>query len=258
MKVFSRLKNHREAGSSNGVPAEMSLLEHLEELRARLIKVALAFGAACVVAWFVYDPLLAALTRPLKSLPAAEEFTRGRLITMAPTEAFFVRLKITAFSGFFLALPVILWQLWRFVTPGLYSHEKRYVVPFVLVSMGLFAAGIWLAYVTLPQALKVLAAFAGSELVLIPRASEYLSFLMLLMMAFGFSFEFPVVLLGLVMAGVLTSDSLHRGRRMAWVIIVVAAAVITPTTDPITMLLLAIPMALLYEGTVLGARMLKK
>lgn len=236
----------------------MTLIEHLEELRSRLFKVTLAFGVGCIVAWFVYDPLLAALTEPLKDLPAAGEFTSGKLITMAPTEAFFVRLKITAFSAFFLALPVILWQLWRFVTPGLHSHEKRYVIPFVLVSMALFASGIWLAFVTLPQALSVLSGFAGEELVLVPRASDYLSFLMVLMMAFGFSFEFPVVLLGLVMAGVLSSDSLRKARQTAWVIIVIASAVITPTTDPITMLLLAVPMALLYEGTILASRLLKK
>lgn len=223
-----------------------------------MFKIAIAFCVACLAAWFLYDPLLGALTRPLKNLPAAEEFTQGRLITMAPTEAFFVRLKITAFSGFFLSLPVILWQLWRFVTPGLYSHEKRYVVPFVFVSMALFGAGVWLAFVTLPQALRVLAGFAGDEMVLVPRASDYLSFLMLLMVAFGLSFEFPVVLLGLVMAGVISTDSLRKSRQVAWVIIVIVAAVITPTTDPITMLLLAVPLALLYETTVLAARLLKK
>lgn len=258
MKVFSRAKKTPRTSLRRDIGSEMTLIEHLEELRSRLFKVMLAFGIGCVVAWFIYDPLLSALTRPLKSLDVADEFSRGKLITMAPTEAFFVRLKITAFTGFFLSLPVILWQLWRFVTPGLYNHEKRYAIPFVLVSLALFAGGVWLAFVTLPQALRVLSSFAGDDLILVPRASDYLSFLMLLMVAFGFSFEFPVVLLGLVMVGVLTSESLRRARQTAWIIIVITSALITPTTDPITMLLLAVPMALLYEGTVLAARLMKK
>lgn len=245
-------------GAPGGLSGEMSLIEHLSELRSRLFKVVLAFAIACVVGWFLYNPLLRALTRPLADLPHSQQLTRGKLIVLAPTEAFFVRLKITAFTALVISLPVILWQLWRFVTPGLYAHEKRFAIPFVFASVALFAAGVWLAFATLPQAMKVLVSFAGESLVLQARASDYLSFVLILMAGFGFSFEFPVVLLGLVMAGVISPAGLRRARQPAWVIILIAAAVITPTTDPITMLLLAIPMILLYEGTLLAARFLKK
>jgi len=234
-------------------------MDHLEELRSRLFKIVLAFVLGSVVAWFVYDPILAVLTKPLKGLPGAGEvISRGKLVVLAPTEAFFIRVKITAFAGFVVALPVILWQLWRFVTPGLHRKEKRYVVPFVFVSLALFAAGIWLALFSLPKALQLLTSFGGKDVVLVPRASEYLSFMMLMIAAFGISFEFPIVLIGLTMAGVLTSRSLRNGRQAAWVIILIVAAVITPTTDPITMLLMAVPMLFLYEGTILTARLMKK
>ena len=153
---------------------------------------------------------------------------------------------------------VILWQLWRFVTPGLHKHEKRYALPFVLVSMVLFALGVSVAFASLPKALEVLAGFAGNELVLLPRAADYLSFVLLLIMAFGVSFELPVALLGLTVVGVLSSDKLRRWRRMAWLMILVVAAVITPTQDPITLAMMSLPLGLLFEGTVVTARLMKK
>jgi len=234
-------------------------MDHLEELRSRLFKIVVAFVLGSVIAWFLYNPILAVLTKPLKGLPGAGEvISRGKLVVLAPTEAFFIRVKITAFAGFVVALPVILWQLWRFVTPGLHRKEKRYAIPFVFVSLALFAAGIWLALFSLPKALQLLTSFGGKDIVLVPRASEYLSFMMLMIAAFGISFEFPIVLIGLVMAGVLTAKSLRKGRQTAWIIILIVSAVITPTTDPITMLLMAVPMLFLYEATILTARLMKK
>ena len=245
--------------SARNPAAEMGLMEHLEELRDRLIKVAIAFALACLVAWFLYRPILEFLIQPLTRLPEADQILRkGQLIYSAPTEAFFIRLKVTAFSAFVMTLPVILWQLWRFVTPGLHPHEKRYAVPFIVVSLGLFIAGILLAFYTLPKALEVLTGFAGQELVLLPRASDYLSFVLVLIAGFGLAFEFPVVLIALVLVGVLSTAALRKGRRMAWVILLIAAAVITPTQDPITLAMMAVPLGLLYEATILTARLLKK
>ncbi len=150
----------------------MSLVEHLEELRTRLFKVVLAYAVACLVAWFFYSDILELLIRPLAKLPVADQILRdGELIYTAPTEAFFIRLKVTAFAGFALSLPVMLWQAWRFVTPGLHPHEKRYAVPFIVASMALFAVGILTAFASLPKALDVLTSFAGTELVLLPRAA---------------------------------------------------------------------------------------
>ncbi|CAN5876342.1 twin-arginine translocase subunit TatC [soil metagenome] len=237
---------------------EMSLLEHLSELRGRLFKIVAAYAIAAVGAWLAYPAILQVLIAPLAKLPVANQILEGgQLIYTAPTEAFIVRLKVTAFAALILALPVILWQLWRFITPGLSSNEKRYALPFVFVSMLLFALGVALAFASLPTALAVLASFAGTELVLLPRATDYLSFVMLLIAAFGFSFEFPIVLLGLTLAGVLSSQQLRKARRVAWVIILIVAAVITPTQDPITLMIMAVPLGLLYEATVLAARLMK-
>lgn len=257
MKLFVRGGGGPGPSASGG--QEMSLMEHLEELRARLFKIVLAYVLACAAAWFLHSVVLGMLVKPLERLPVADQIMRGgRLIYTAPTEAFFIRLKVTAFTGMVFALPVILWQLWRFVTPGLYSHERRYALSFVITSLLLFALGVTVAFASLPKALEVLAGFAGSEMVLLPKARDYLSFVLLLIAAFGFSFEFPIVLLGLTMAGVLTSAKLRKGRRAAWVVILIVAAVITPTQDPITLMLMSVPLGLLYEGTVVAARLMKR
>ena len=259
MRVFAPAGGLR-ASSAAIVPAsEMSLMGHLEELRGRLFKMVVAYAVASTVAWFLYEHLLRLLISPLARLSAADQILRnGQLIYTAPTEAFLVRLKVVAFAGLVMALPVVLWQLWRFVTPGLHKHEKRYALPFVLVSMVLFALGVSVAFASLPKALEVLAGFAGDELVLLPKAADYLSFVLLLIMAFGVSFEFPIALLGLTIVGVLSSDKLRKWRRTAWVIILVVAAVITPTQDPITLAMMSLPLGLLFEGTVVTARLMKK
>ncbi len=250
----------RSAPVQERIPApEMTLMGHLEELRSRLFKIVVAYAVASTAAWFLYEHLLRLLISPLAKLPAADQILRnGQLIYTAPTEAFLVRLKVVAFAGLILALPIILWQLWRFVTPGLHKNEKRYALPFVLVSMVLFALGVSVAFASLPKALEVLAGFAGNELVLLPKAADYLSFVLLLIVAFGVSFEFPIALLGLTIVGVLSSEKLRRFRRAAWVIILVVAAVITPTQDPITLVMMSIPLGLLFEATVVTARLMKK
>jgi len=252
MKVFS--KNKRAGAGPPPASHEMSLMEHLQELRSRLFKITGAYAVTATISWFLYKPVLKILTDPLKAVPLSGQIiSKGKLIFTAPPEAFFIRVKITAFLGLLLALPVILWQLWRFVTPGLYKNEKRYVAPFVAVAMALFSLGVWVAFLSLPPALKLLTGIGGKDLVLLPKAADYLSFVMLLIAAFGFSFEFPVVIIGFVVAGVLSAQTLRKVRRMAWVGILFFAAVVTPTTDPITMLLMAIPMLFLYEGTIVAA-----
>lgn len=235
------------------------MIEHLEELRARLFKVVLAFVIGSIIAWFLYNRIVGVLVQPLKDLPNAEQIlSKGKIVFTAPQEPFFVRLKVTAFAGIVLALPVILWQLWRFVTPGLHKKEKRYALPFVLVSLFLFAGGVWFAFALFPQALRILFSFAGTETVILPRASEYLSFVLLLIFAFGITFEMPLVLFSLTLAGVLSTATLRKGRRAAWIIIAIVAAVVTPTQDPYTMMLMAVPLVLLYELTILIARLFKR
>jgi sec-independent protein translocase protein TatC len=239
--------------------AQMPVLAHLEELRGRLFKAVIATGIAAAVAWLFYDQILTVLVHPLHVLPEASQIlARGRLVFTAPTEALFVRMKVVTFAGAALASPVILWQAWRFVTPGLYRREKRYGIAFIGVSVLLFAAGTAVAFAFVAPALKMLVALGGSKVTLLPRASEYLSFVMIVVLAFSLTFEFPIALMALSMVGVIGSSTLRRQRRLAWMVIIVVATVVTPTVDPITPFALAIPLAVLYEGTILTMRLMKR
>jgi len=237
----------------------MTIIEHLEELRTRIIRMLIAFCVAAVAAWFLYNPILSFLIMPLRHLPQAATVIKGSgaLIVTSPTEPLFIRLKVVSFSALAIALPVILWEIWRFIAPGLYANEKRYAIPFVGSALALFVGGVGLAFWTLPAALHFLTAFSGSSIQLLPRASEYLSFIMLLILGFGVAFEFPLVLLVLSLMGVLPSRKLRSWRRPAWVVILVLAGFLTPAQDPITQVLLAVPMAILYEATIIVARLLK-
>jgi sec-independent protein translocase protein TatC len=237
----------------------MTVIEHLEELRSRIIKMLIAFGVAGVVAWILYNPILGFLTSPLRHLPQAAQIIRGRgnLIVTSPTEPLFIRLKVVSFSALALALPVVAWQTWRFIAPGLYAKEKRYAIPFVGTALVLFGAGVALAFATLPAALHLLTAFSGSSIQLLPRASEYLSFVLLLILAFGVALEFPLALVALSLVGAISSRQLRRWRRPAWVIILVVAGFLTPAQDPISQVLLAVPMAVLYEATIIVTRVLR-
>jgi sec-independent protein translocase protein TatC len=143
-------------------------------------------------------------------------------------------------------MPVILWQLWRFVTPALYPHEKRYAVPFTISAMVLFLLGATIAYLSLVPTIKFLQDFAGSQVVQIPTVDSYLKLNLFMMLAFGAGFEFPVLLVALQLVGVLSPRKLLGWWRYATVLITVVAAVITPSGDPISMLALAIPMEILY------------
>ena len=238
----------------------MSVLEHLGELRGRLIKSLLAFFVFSVVAWFFYAPILQLLLKPIAKLPeAARILNHGKLIYTSPVEPLYIRLKVTSFAGLVLALPVILYQLWRFVTPGLHRNEKRMALPFVLSAVTLFAFGAALAILLLPAALLFLSKLAPTaSFDFLPKASEYLSFVLLLVVAFGVSFEFPIVLVFLSLIGIVDSRSLRKHRGMALILVLVVAAVVTPTQDPFTQTALAVPMYLLYEATIITVRAMKR
>ena len=157
-----------------------------------------------------------------------------------------------------LASPVILSELWRFVTPGLHDGEKRYVVPFVAVSLLLFSCGVALAYATFPHALRFLGAVGGPTLHQLYGPNQYLGLILALMAVFGVTFEFPVVLVGLELVGVLSPAALARHRRWAIVGIVVVAAVITPSGDPFSMLALAVPLYVFYELAIIVGRVARR
>lgn len=227
----------------------MTLWEHLGELRRRLIIMAVAVAVGALVAWFLWDWLLGFLTNPYCDI--TDGGAECQLFVTDPLQPFATRLKVSGYLGIALAMPVILWQVWRFVTPALYPHEKRYAIPFVLSALVLFCLGAAIAYYTLPQALDFLRGVGGSNLTEIYTVDRYLQLITYMMLAFGIGFEFPVLLVALQLVGVLEPRQLASWRRMAIVVIVVIAAVITPSGDPISLLALSLPMYLFYEISIL-------
>jgi sec-independent protein translocase protein TatC len=223
----------------------MTIWEHLAELRSRIMKAFVAVAAAAVIGWIVYPYVLNFLRTPYCDIQPDCE-----LLALDPLEPFMVRLKVSAYIGIALAMPVILWQIWRFVTPGLYPHEKRYALPFVVSSMVLFVFGAAIAYLTLNPALAFLNSVAGENIQTQYSPEKYVTLILYMMLAFGAAFEFPVLLVALQLIGVLSPRQLLGWWRPAIVIIAVIAAVITPSQDPISMLALFVPMTLLYFGSI--------
>ena len=231
----------------------MTVVEHLRELRHRLIVTVVAFILISTVAFLFYEPLLRFLTRPLCSLPPEmlERFPQGcRLIFVPVMGGFLFRLKLTALAGIALSLPVWLYQVYAFVVPALTAKEKRYSIPMLVSSILLFALGATLAYLTLPTGLRFLVAIGGSGLVPFLGAEEYLSFVGLVLLGFGLMFELPLLLLFLGLADVVTIESLRSQRRTAVVVIFALSAVVTPSQDPYTMTILAVALYGLYELTI--------
>ena len=233
----------------------MTVVEHLVELRRRIIISLIAVvGTAALCYWFAPD-----IIRFL--LQYYEDATDGKadaFIFTGPLDAFVTRLKIATYGGIILAVPVWLLQLWRFVTPGLHPREKRYAVPFVFTSTVLFAAGGVVALLTLPEALNFLLNVGGQEVQPLLTADKYISLVTLMLLAFGLAFEFPVVLVFLLIARVLKTEQLSRWRRWAVVLIFAFAAVITPSQDPYSLFFMAVPMCLFYEASIVVGKVLKR
>ena len=232
---------------------QMSLVEHLTELRRRLIISAIAVVVGAIICFTLYQFILNFLIGPYRDVTG-----KHNLQVLDPLEAFATRLKIAGYGGIFVASPVVLWQLWRFITPGLHPKEKRYAIPFVIASIVLFLFGVFVAMQTFQPALQFLTGVGGNDLSPNFTASKYLSFIMLMFVAFGVAFEFPILLVALELAGVLTSQRLRKWRRPAIVVIVFIAAVITPSQDPYSLFFMAVPMYVFYEASILIGRILKK
>ena len=231
----------------------MTLTEHLAELRSRIIRAALAVAAGMIVILAFYDPVLRFLRKPYDRVcqRRPDLVTNCDLFSLGPLDGFNARLRIALWGGIIVALPVILWQVWRFIVPALHKKEKRYAVPFVLSSMVLFAIGSWFAYITLDKGLEWLIAWSGSDVQQAFQINKYVALVALMVAAFGVGFEFPVLLVFLQLAGAVRPRQLIQGWRIAIVVIIVLAAVITPSGDPITLLLLAVPLIVLYFLSVL-------
>jgi sec-independent protein translocase protein TatC len=229
----------------------MTLMEHLLELRRRVIISCIAIAAAAVIAWFLYPVVFRFLLHPYNQI-ATQSITGGKaLIATSPLEGFAIRIKITAYLAIAIAMPVILWQIWQFVSPGLYKHERRYVLPFIVSAITLFAMGAYIAYWTLPKALQWLADIGGNNITQAYTADKYFQLIAYMMLAFGICFEFPILLVFLQMAGIVKTETLRKYWRHAIVAIAIVVAVATPSNDPISMLALSIPLWIFYGVAVL-------
>ena len=234
----------------------MSIVDHLAELRRRLIISAVAVALGAMVAFVLYDQILAFLIKPYcDTLPPGRKCT---LFITDPLEGFATRLKVATWVGFLLSSPVVLYQFWRFITPGLNPNEKRYAVPFVGSSVLLFCLGALLARITFPKALDFLLSVGGTDLEPILSPSKYLRLVILVALAFGVAFLFPVLLVFLQLAGIVSSRRLSGWRRQAIVVIFVIGAVITPSQDPYSLFAMAVPMYFFYEASILLGKVLHK
>jgi sec-independent protein translocase protein TatC len=242
----------------------MSLVAHLTELRNRIAKALLALLIATAVSFWWYEHGLG-------------EFIRAPYCGLAPdlryggdasggcglliTDVFggvFIRLKVAFLAGAVLSAPFWLYQLWAFITPGLKRNEKRYGIGFVVVSTLLFALGALLAYLSLAKGLELLLGLAGDGVVIALTAQDYIGFVLSLLVAFGVSFEVPLIAVALNLVGVLSYEVLSRSRRWIFFLTIVFAAFVTPTQDPFTMLLMAGPMIVLFEVAIQIARVVDK
>jgi len=238
------------------VDGRMPLVAHLEELRARLLRSVAAITIGAVACWLLYPQILDLLLEPYcrirDELGDQPAFGDGcELLVTDPLEPFSVRMMVAGYGGVALAMPVLLWQVWRFVAPGLYKRERRWAIPFVGCGLALFIAGCLLAYWSIPRALDFLVGIGGPDLVSVFSPARYLSFVVKMTLAFGIGFEFPLLLVVLQLVGVVTPGGLRRARRYAVVGIVALVAVLTPSGDPFTLLVLSVPMLLFYELAIL-------
>ena len=229
----------------------MSFLDHLEELRIRIFKAVGAIMVGVIAGWFLVEKfhLVAVLKAPI-----APYLPGGKLVVLSPTEPLMIVLKLAVILGCILASPVVIWQIWGFLSPALYVRERKIVVPALSVGVGLFLVGAVLAFVfVVPQALQVLFSFQTDSLATMITFEKYFDFVVQLMVAMGISFELPLVIMILASFGLVTPAALSRFRRVAIILSLVAGAVLSPGTDAFSMLMLSIPLILLYEVGYVGS-----
>jgi sec-independent protein translocase protein TatC len=233
------------------VDTPMPLTAHLAELRSRLIWCMGALAVGFVVCYGLSDKIVAALQSPLT---LAGQPVKVPLQIIAPAEAFVTYIKVGLIAGLFLVLPFILYQLWKFVAPGLLEHEKKYTVPFLVGSALLFYSGGVIFYLVLPFIINFLLSFAKGDIKAQLSVGYYVTFCVRLMIAFGLVFQLPMVVVFLTQLRLLSSRLLVRYFRHAVVVIFALAAMLTPTTDPLTLVFMVLPMLLLYGLSILAAK----
>ena len=243
----------------DSLSGRMTLWEHLRELRTRVFKAVIAVAVGAVIMWIAYPWVEDFLREPLnKACTQTESSTDCAFVITDVMGGLSARLAVSGYGGIAIAMPVILWQLWRFITPGLYPNEKRLAVPFMASSLLLFVVGAAMAYYVLPRGLEFLLTIAGSDVEPLLDPKQYFSFLVYMMLAFGVGFLFPVILVFLQMLGLLEPETLAKYRRHAMVGILAVVAVITPSGDPFTLLALSIPMYIFYEASIHLGKLLRR
>ncbi len=233
---------------------KLPLTEHLTELRDRLIRCFIAVFVGFVIAYIFKERLFAILTRPLIRVMQEGE----TLIFTGIPEAFFTYLKVSLLAGLLLAAPVIIYQFWMFVAPGLYKKERRMMIPIVFVSAFFFIGGALFGYfIVFPFGFKFLLSFATENIQALPSMREYLSFSSKLLLAFGVAFELPIVITFLARLGLVSVPFLKKHRKYALLIFFAGSALLTPP-DVVTQIMLSLPLMVLYEISIIGARVFGK
>jgi sec-independent protein translocase protein TatC len=240
---------------------KMTLFEHIAELRNRMIVCILAVVVGMVVAWFFYDDIIRFMEHPYRQFLAhhhSKDITQGLLVTGSPLEGVSTRIKVCGYAGIALASPVLFWELWRFITPGLYKNEKRYIIPFVAAAVLLFAGGVTTAVLVFPRALTWLIDVSGSGIAPLFSPQKYFTLYAAMCAIFGAVFMYPLVVIFLELSGVVPSAKWRKWRRPAIVVICLVAAVITPSSDPFSFTAMAVPMLVFYELSIIVGRLLHK
>jgi len=233
---------------------KLPFTKHLEELRSRLIKCFIALGLSTLIVYFFSEKIFQILTNPLIDvMPPGETL----IFTNLP-EAFFTYLKVSLLAGFFLALPVILYQIWSFISPGLYKGEKKHIFPFVIFSTIFFVGGSLFGYfIVFPIGFKFFLGFSSEYVRPLPSIREYLSFSSKLLLAFGIIFELPIFAVFLAKIGIIDAQFLSAKRRYGILLIFVLGAILTPP-DVVTQIMMALPLMLLYELSILMIKVFVK
>ena len=234
---------------------KMSLTEHLIELRKRLTNALIALGIGFIACYYFKDALFDIITKPLtEALPK-----NSYLIYTGLTQAFFTYMKVAFFSSLILTSPFIFYQVWKFISPALLPQEKKYVGPFVFFSTFLFLSGVLFGYfVVLPPAFEFFVSFNNQYLRAMISFSDYLSFLVTFLLGFGLSFQMPILIFFLAKLGIVTDKLLSQNRKYAILLIFVVAAVLTPSPDALSQILMAIPLMFLYEVSIFVAKFAAK
>ena len=232
---------------------KMSLTDHLAELRTCLMVSVIAIVAGFVISFYFSEELLKVLT----DLISSEQ--KHSFVFLSPAEALWPNFKIALLAGIFLALPVILYQLWRFISPGFHENERKYALPFLITGIVFFVIGILFCYfVVLRYSLDFLFTYKTSNLTPMISIGSYLDFVMKFMLAFGLIFELPIVIIFLTKIGILTTEFLTKNRKYAILFNFIMAAILTPTPDVFNQLLMAVPLIALYELGIIGAKIFCK